>query len=286
MHRIFLTRLIKSKWTMFVLLRIFSFLYEPKSEIYVQELQFGLPERSGVPGCSTRLWQFCTPRSTSSSSEQLRKGPHDEPGIDVILQELYVCSSADHGVQVPTLGGLVEYNVTTHEHPCFGCWGPDLVQAVVQHFSEHLPTFWVIWWRGVAEVDSCWMIWDITILPSRMMAVSSKLMSNFKPGKIKNVGHMQYLRRWYQNDVLEVLQCLQLPQLKKHKRITCDKFDYQQQFSFKKLNLIYLAELVKECILRVVVITESELMHALHSLEPFHEPEARVEQRIWTVPVT
>lgn len=157
---------------------------------------------------STCLWH------TSSSSEQLRKGPHDEPGIDVILQELYVCSSADHGVQVPTLGGLVEYDITTHEHPCFRCWGPDLVQAVVQHFSEHLPTFWVIRWWGVAEVDSCWMIWDITILPSRMMTVSSKLMSNFKPGKIKNVGHMQYLRRWYQNDVLEVLQCLQLPQLK------------------------------------------------------------------------
>lgn len=35
-----------------------------------------------------------------------------------------------------------------------------------------------------------------------------------------------------------------------------------------------------------MVITESELMHALHALEPFHEPEARVEQRIWAVPVT
>jgi hypothetical protein len=79
-------------------------------------------------------------RSTSSSSEQLWKGPHDEPGIDVILQELYVCSSADHGVQVPSLGRLVEYNVTTHEYPCFRCWCPDLVQAIIQHLSEHLPT--------------------------------------------------------------------------------------------------------------------------------------------------
>jgi len=45
-------------------------------------------------------------------------------------------------------------------------------------------------------------------------------------------------------------------------------------------NLMYLAELVKKCVLWVVVITESELVHALHSLEPFHKPEARIEQRI------
>jgi hypothetical protein len=34
------------------------------------------------------------------------------------------------------------------------------------------------------------MIWNIAILASRMMTLSSKLMmSNFKPGKRKNVGH-------------------------------------------------------------------------------------------------
>lgn len=166
--------------------------------------------------------------SSSSSSEQLRKGPHDEPGIDVILQELYVCSSADDGVQVPSLGGLVEYNITAHEYPCFPCWCPDLVQAVVQHLSENLPTFWVICRRGVAKVDSCWMIWDIAILASRMMTVSSKLMiSKSKPGKRKGLLdiHMQYLRWWYQDDVLEVLQCLQLLHFENQKTNICDKFD-------------------------------------------------------------
>jgi hypothetical protein len=43
---------------------------------------------------------------------------------------------------------------------------------------------------------------------------------------------------------------------------------------------MYLAEPIKKCILGVLFISESELMHALQSLEPFHEPEARVEQRI------
>jgi len=55
-----------------------------------------------------------------------------------------VRSSADHGVQVPPLGGLVEVHIAAHEHPCFGCGSTDLVQAVVEHFSEHLPPFRVI----------------------------------------------------------------------------------------------------------------------------------------------
>lgn len=43
---------------------------------------------------------------------------------------------------------------------------------------------------------------------------------------------------------------------------------------------MYLAEPVKECILGVLLISESELMHALQSLESLHKPEAGVEQRI------
>jgi hypothetical protein len=42
----------------------------------------------------------------------------------------------------------------------------------------------------------------------------------------------------------------------------------------------YLAKLIKVCILGVLIITESELMDALSSLELFQQPESRIEQRI------
>lgn len=167
--------------------------------------------------CVIRIQIISRSRSTSSPSspKQLWEGPHDEPCIDVVLQELYVRSSADHGVQVPSLGGLVEYHVTTHEYPSFRRWCPDLVQAIVQHLSEHLPAFRVIWRRGVAEVDSCWMVWDVAILASRMMTLSSEVIwcPTLSLAEERTLGiHLQYLRWRYQDDVLEVLQCLQLPQ--------------------------------------------------------------------------
>lgn len=74
-----------------------------------------------------------------SSQEQFWEGPHDEPGIRVILQELDVCSPTDKGVEVPSLGGLVEAHVAAHEHPRLGGGCTDLVQAIVEHLREHLP---------------------------------------------------------------------------------------------------------------------------------------------------
>lgn len=65
-----------------------------------------------------------------------------------------------------------------------------------------------------------------------------------------------------------------------------NEFVHWRYSSTKHVDLKYLAEPVKKCILGILVITESELMHALHSLEPFHKPETRIEQRIWAVPVT
>ena len=79
-----------------------------------------------------------------SSQEQFREGPHDEPGVHVVLQELDVGSPTDDGVEVPSLGGLVEAHVTAHEHPLLGGRRADLVQAVVKHIGEHLALLRVI----------------------------------------------------------------------------------------------------------------------------------------------
>lgn len=48
----------------------------------------------------------------------------------------------------------------------------------------------------------------------------------------------------------------------------------------REMEISYLAELIKVCILGVLIITESELMDALRSLELFKQPESRIEQRI------
>lgn len=75
---------------------------------------------------------------SSSSSEQVGKGPHDELGVEVGFQELDVGRSANHGVQASPLVGLVEIHVAAHECPGVRRGRADLVQAVVQHFCEDL----------------------------------------------------------------------------------------------------------------------------------------------------
>lgn len=103
-------------------------------------------------------------RTLSSSSEKFREGPHDEPGVDVSLQEFYVGCSANHGVQVPSMGRLVEINITPHEYTSFRRRCTHLIQAIIQHFCEDLTFPWIISRRSWAELDSCWMIWYIPIL--------------------------------------------------------------------------------------------------------------------------
>ena len=80
------------------------------------------------------------------SSEEIREGPHDKLGVQIILQELDVRSSPAHGVEAPAtaMGGLVEAHVAAHEHPRLRRWGAELVQAVVEHLGEHLPFLRVI----------------------------------------------------------------------------------------------------------------------------------------------
>lgn len=53
------------------------------------------------------------------SSEKFRDRPQDELGVDISLQELYVGWSANHGIEVPSMGRSVKINVTPHEYMGF-----------------------------------------------------------------------------------------------------------------------------------------------------------------------
>lgn len=74
---------------------------------------------SVLSSCVLFVWYVAVLQRTSSS-EQLREGPHDELGVEVSLQELDVGCSANHGVQASSLVGLVEIHITAHKCPGLG----------------------------------------------------------------------------------------------------------------------------------------------------------------------
>jgi hypothetical protein len=53
------------------------------------------------------------------SAEKFRDIPEDELWVDVSLKELYVGWSANHGLEIPSMGRLVEINATPHEYMGF-----------------------------------------------------------------------------------------------------------------------------------------------------------------------
>lgn len=103
-----------------------------------------------------------------NSAEKILEWPHYKSSKYIGLQKLDVSSTSDEWVQVTTINGHVKVDVAAHEHPllmrCFGDRSTYLVQTIIQHFQEGNSPFRAVERSRLAWLDSCWVIWNITVL--------------------------------------------------------------------------------------------------------------------------
>lgn len=97
-------------------------------------------------------------------AEKFWERPHDELSKNIGFQELYVSSSSNYSIQVPSLYWDIKVDITSHKHALLRGWCTHLVQAVVEHLMKDFALPWVVPRWCLAHLNSGRMIRNITIL--------------------------------------------------------------------------------------------------------------------------